>query len=117
MSVVLTNMTYGKSAVRLTKVRRGSDRHSVKEINLDISLEGTFEESYRSGDNRLVIATDSMKNIVYVFAKAHALDSIESFALDLTEPSASLKGDATRPERHWNSTPVRRETELFPPGS
>lgn len=76
---------YGKSAVRLTKITRHADRHDLKELSVDITLGGDFEASYTAGDNRQVVATDSMKNTVYVMAKRHPLDSIESFAAALAE--------------------------------
>jgi urate oxidase len=77
--------SYGKSQVRLTKVSRHPDRHDLKEITVDIVLEGGFEASYLAGDNRRVVATDTMKNTVYALAAGHPLDSIESFALALAE--------------------------------
>lgn len=81
----ITAQSYGKSRVRLTKVSRHPDRHELKEIAVDIVLEGDFEASYRTGDNRLLVATDTMKNTVYALAAHHPLDSIESFALALAE--------------------------------
>jgi urate oxidase len=42
-------------------------------------LEGDFAASYTHGDNSHLIATDTMKNIVYILAKKHALTDIESF--------------------------------------
>ncbi len=75
--------SYGKSRVRLTKVTRGDDRHSIKEVIVAINLTGQFEESYTRGDNSKIIATDSMKNTVYCLASDHPLDSIESFGATL----------------------------------
>lgn len=77
----LTHNAYGKSSVRLTKVTRRSDRHELTELSVDISLEGDFADSYTQGDNRNIIATDSMKNTVYVLAKEKTFDSIEEFAV------------------------------------
>ena len=57
--------------------------HELFEIDAAIQLEGDFDAAYRDGDNRNVIATDSMKNTVYVLAKEHAFDSVEQFALIL----------------------------------
>lgn len=79
----LTHNSYGKSAVRLTKVVRNGARHELFEINADIQLEGDFDAAYRDGDNRLVVATDTIKNTVYVLAKENAFDSIEQFSLIL----------------------------------
>jgi len=77
---VLKSNSYGKSHVRLTKVTRQGDLHELKEISVHVQLEGDFAACYTHGDNSKIIATDSMKNTVYVLARHHPLDSIESFA-------------------------------------
>jgi urate oxidase len=82
MSVVGYN-AYGKRDVRLTKVVRNGSRHELFEITASIELEGDFAAAYTEGDNRTCIATDSMKNTVYVLAKEHDFTSIEQFALIL----------------------------------
>jgi len=69
MSFTLRHNSYGKSSVRLTKVIRTQQRHELMEMSVDVLLEGDFAESYLTGDNRKLIATDSMKNTVYVLAK------------------------------------------------
>ena len=79
MSVVLAHHSYGKSQVHLTRVTRYADRHDLKELTVAIQLEGDFAASYLEGDNSQVIATDTMKNMVYVLAKQHGLTDIESF--------------------------------------
>ena len=79
MPAVLTQHSYGKSRIRLTKVTRLAARHVVRELTIEIELEGDFADSYKSGDNRLVIPTDTMKNVVYVLAREHPLESIEDF--------------------------------------
>jgi urate oxidase len=83
MSVILAEHSYGKSRICLTKVTRHADRHDVRELALDIELEGDFAASYTSGDNQRVIPTDSMKNVAYALAREHPLDSLESFGADL----------------------------------
>jgi urate oxidase len=80
MPVVLTRNAYGKSIVRLTKVARRSDHHDLIDWSVDIQLEGDFDAAYLQGDNRQVIATDTMKNTVYVLARDHELHSPEAFA-------------------------------------
>jgi urate oxidase len=81
LASVLQHNAYGKSSIRLTKVTRGSHRHELAEMSVDILLEGDFAESYLKGDNRKLIATDSMKNTVYVLAKENKFDAIEDFAV------------------------------------
>jgi len=80
MSSTISANSYGKSLVRLTKVTRGKDRHELKEMAVDICLEGDFEEVYTTGDNSKCVATDPMKNTVYGLAAKHELANIESFA-------------------------------------
>jgi urate oxidase len=81
----LSHNAYGKSGVRLTKVIRHPDRQELQELTVNVELEGAFESSYIDGDNKSIIATDSMKNAVYVLAASHPLDSIESFAIVLAK--------------------------------
>ena len=83
MSVRLTSQRYGKSSVRLTKVTRKGDRHELMELAVDVALEGDFSESYLVGDNRQVVATDTMKNTVYALAADHGLTDPESFCVSL----------------------------------
>jgi urate oxidase len=70
---------YGKSAIRLVKIVRGTERHAVRDLTVAIALEGDFASSYVDGDNSLVVATDTMKNTVYAFAREHLTGSVEAF--------------------------------------
>ena len=70
---------YGKSAIRLVKIVRGADGHAVRDLTVAISLEGDFASSYIDGDNSLVVATDTMKNTVYAFAREHLTGAVEAF--------------------------------------
>jgi urate oxidase len=51
----------------------------LKELCVAIQLTGDFGASYTHGDNSRIVATDTMKNSVYVLAKDHPLTDIESF--------------------------------------
>ncbi len=81
MPTVLSHNAYGKSRVRLTKVQRQPDRHDLFEWSIDVLLTGDFAGAYTAGDNRQVVATDTMKNIVYALAADTVLTSPETFAL------------------------------------
>ena len=83
MPAKLTSNSYGKSAVRLTKVKRLPDRHDLVELEVAIELTGDFADSYLTGDNRLIVATDTMKNTVYALAAQHPIDAIEEFGQTL----------------------------------
>jgi urate oxidase len=82
MKTLLSHNAYGKSAVRLTKVVRDRGAvHEFFEMGVAIQLEGDFSAAYTDGDNRNVIATDTIKNTVYVLGKRNRFDSIEQFGL------------------------------------
>ena len=85
MSAALTQNSYGKSHVRLTKVIRKGAHHELIELSANILLEGDFTDSYTTGDNAKIVATDSMKNTVYVLAKENSFDNIETFAMQLAK--------------------------------
>jgi urate oxidase len=71
---------YGKSAIRLVKVIRGPEAHTVRDLTVSVALEGDFAAAHVDGDNSKVVATDTMKNTVYAFAREHLVGSIERFA-------------------------------------
>ena len=74
---------YGKSRIRLVTVRRGPERHQLRDMTVAVSLEGDFDAVHTSGDNAGVIATDTMKNTVYAFAGDRLTASPEAFGLEL----------------------------------
>lgn len=76
----LTAHRYGKNRVRLMKVLRDGDVHTVKELTARVLLEGAFDRSYTDADNTSVVATDSMKNTLYVLAHEHLGVETEPFA-------------------------------------
>jgi urate oxidase len=79
----LTSHRYGKSRVRVMKIIRDGSTDTVKELDVAVALEGDFESSYTSGDNHLVVATDTMKNTVNVLAHRHLGIETEPFAKTL----------------------------------
>jgi urate oxidase len=85
---------YGKSRVRLVKVKRPSAGapdapHDLVDLTLDVQLEGDFAAVYVDGDNRPCIATDTMKNTVYALARQDPIEHVESFAIRLAEHLAA----------------------------
>jgi len=74
---------YGKSRIRLVTVRRGPDQHHLRDLTVAVALEGDFDAAHTHGDNAGVIATDTMKNTVYAFARERLTGSPEAFALEL----------------------------------
>ncbi len=80
LSPVLQSHSYGKSQVRLSRIDRHGQRHEFIELMASIELQGDFDAAYTQGDNSLVVATDTMKNIVYALAGRHGVASLEAFA-------------------------------------
>ena len=79
----LIQHNYGKAGVRVLKVLRTGKIHSVKELEVSVMLQGDFGASFTKADNRLVVATDSMKNTVNVLAKKKLGAENEEFGIAL----------------------------------
>ena len=75
----LIRNTYGKGRVRVMRVHRGGDRHEVRELSVQAMLEGAFAAAYTEGDNRAVVATDTIKNIAYVVARENMTAGAEQY--------------------------------------
>ncbi|KAF2103803.1 uricase [Rhizodiscina lignyota] len=73
---------YGKHTVRVYKVMRNAETgvQDVCEMTLNVMLEGEIEASWTHADNTPIVATDSIKNTVYILAKEHAVTPPEYFA-------------------------------------
>ena len=82
MSLLAEN-SYGKSRVRLVKVKRHSDRHDFREWTVQILLEGDFESCFVEGDNSKILPTDTMKNTVYSLARNSSAECMEDFGKEL----------------------------------
>ncbi|PZF65042.1 urate oxidase [Curtobacterium sp. MCBD17_013] len=83
-SVHLGPNQYGKAEVRLVRVTRDTDRHEIEDLTITTQLRGAaLADSYTSGDNAKVLATDTQKNTVYAFAREHGVHSPEEFLLRL----------------------------------
>lgn len=83
--IELAAARYGKAGVRLMRVDRSTTPHRVRDLTIAIALEGDFVAAHTDGDNTLVVATDTMKNTAYAFAKEHLGGSIEAYGLALAE--------------------------------
>jgi urate oxidase len=85
MSIVLGHNSYGKSEVRLVKVIKHADRHDIRDLRVDVQLEGDFADAHLVGDNSGLLATDTMRNTVYALAKEHLVADLESFGAALVD--------------------------------
>lgn len=82
--ITLAENRYGKCRVRVVRVKRNRPMHLFQEWTVEVLLTGDFLDCFEDGDNRLILATDTMKNTVYSLARETAASSIEDFALELT---------------------------------
>lgn len=78
----IASARYGKDNVRVYKVERDAATgvQTVTEMTVCVLLEGAIDISYTKADNSVVVATDSMKNTVYIKAKEHPVNPPELFA-------------------------------------
>jgi urate oxidase len=81
--MTLAENSYGKSRVRLAKVKRHPDHHDFREWTIEISLKGDFESCFVAGDNNKILPTDTMKNTVYALARTSSAECVEEFGKEL----------------------------------
>lgn len=72
----LVHHRYGKGEVRVMRVHRASERHEVRELTVQVMVEGGFARTYTHADNSTSVPTDTIKNVVNVVARENlALDN------------------------------------------
>ena len=108
MPYFVSDQSYGKCALHLTKVSRTGARHSVDELTVDIELDGDFSAAYTAADNRLVVPTDTMKNTVYALAKQHDITPIESFGQRIGQHFIGAFDHVTRATARLTKQPWQR---------
>ena len=62
--ISLVEDRYGKSRVRLVRVKRRPEGHDFREWMVEILLRGDFTSCFTDGDNSKILPTDTMKNTV-----------------------------------------------------
>ncbi|MFH8251702.1 factor-independent urate hydroxylase [Microbacterium sp. B2969] len=76
---------YGKAENRVVRIVRDTPRHEIVDLSVSSQLRSAaLADSYLTGDNSKVVATDTQKNTVFAFAKAHGIPSPEEFLLTLS---------------------------------
>ncbi|KAE8146100.1 hypothetical protein BDV25DRAFT_163124 [Aspergillus avenaceus] len=72
---------YGKDNVRVYKVHKDEKTgvQTVVEMTVCVLLEGEIDTSYTKADNSVIVATDSIKNTIYILAKQHPVTPPELF--------------------------------------
>jgi urate oxidase len=110
--IELGDHRYGKSAIRLVKVVRGPAGHAVRDLTIAIALEGAFEAAHTAGDNAGVVATDTMKNTAYAFAKDRLTGAIEAYGRELAEHFLEFEqvsaATVSIREHRWAPVPTSR---------
>jgi urate oxidase len=104
---------YGKDGIRLVLVRRGTrgDGDDLRDLTVDVRLEGDFDRVHTEGDNAPLLATDTMRSTVYAMAQEHLVGAIEGFGAALAArylqaaPAAAL-AEVTLREHAWTQTEV-----------
>ncbi|KAL4221439.1 hypothetical protein ACF0H5_019696 [Mactra antiquata] len=75
---------YGKNWVKILVVKKDTEKHEIRELEVCTALTLNNHRDYMLEDNSDVIATDSQKNTVYILAKQFGIKNIETFALLLS---------------------------------
>jgi urate oxidase len=81
----LAENRYGKSRVRVARVKRTPERHELREWTVEVLLQGDFETCFTEGDNSKILPTDTMKNTVYSLAQSSPAECMEEFAKELVD--------------------------------
>jgi urate oxidase len=85
MRIKLGTNAYGKNAVNLSRIIRHEGYHEFRQVSVSVALQGDFEAAHTTGDNALVLPTDTQKNTVYALAREHFTGTIEAFGLTLSQ--------------------------------
>ena len=62
---------YGKSRVRVMRIKRNTPRHEARELTVEAIIEGDFGKAYTAADNSSSVSTDTTKNLINVVAHDH----------------------------------------------
>ena len=85
LAIALGENRYGKSRVRLMRVKRENGRHDLRDWTLEVLLRGDFESCFTEGDNSKILPTDTMKNTAYSLARKSQAASMEDFAKEMID--------------------------------
>jgi urate oxidase len=83
--IAVAENKYGKSRIRLVRVKRKAGWHELREWTVEVLLEGDFDACFVEGDNSKILPTDTMKNTVYSLARNFAAECMEEFAKEMVE--------------------------------
>jgi urate oxidase len=114
--MTLIGNTYGKGRVRVMRLHRDGPLHSVRELSVQTMLEGDFAATYTKADNRLSVATDTIKNLTYVVARETLEAEAEIFGQTLAARFLELypqveRVTVTTQETKWRRSSVAGEPQ------
>ena len=113
--IALGQNSYGKSRVRVMKVKRHPGHHDVRDWTVEILLEGDFQSCFTDGDNSRILPTDTMKNTVYSLARSSTAECMEEFGKELVafllqrNPQVSV-ARASISEKTWEHLSMHEST-------
>lgn len=81
--IELAENRYGKSRVRLMKVTRNANGNDVREWTVEVLVKGDFTTAHTLGDNTDILATDTVKNMVYAVARSSSATTMEAYGIEL----------------------------------
>jgi urate oxidase len=100
---ILGDNRYGKAEVRVVRVDRSSEPHTLADWNVSVSLAGDMREVHLSGANDRVLPTDTQKNTVYALARRLGAVEPEAFALALARHFVDRQPGISRARVHIDS--------------
>jgi urate oxidase len=106
--ISLAENRYGKSKVRLVRVKRKENQHDFHEWNVEVLLRGDFTSCFDEGDNSKILPTDTMKNTVYSLARNSSAESMEEFSKEVVEFLLSRNQQVSQAEVNISETPWER---------
>lgn len=83
---------WGKSEIRVSKVRPGDNGDDFFDLAVQVLLTGDVAAAYLEGDNAAVLPTDTSKNTVYGLAQDHLTDDLEDFGALLCDHFVTKEG-------------------------
>jgi urate oxidase len=83
--MALISNTYGKGRVRVMRVHRAGARQEVRELTVQVMLEGDFDRAFTDADNSTSLCTDTMKNVVNIVAREQLTAGPEDFSVAVAQ--------------------------------
>jgi urate oxidase len=96
----VTSAHYGKARIPVMRIARGAERDSLFQAVVAVDTEGErIVDAYTRGDNSAILATDTMKNLVYVLMLDYEVRSSEDLARYLGREFLRRYATITPPSR------------------